>query len=134
MRTLIVAAALVVVLHAPVLACPVEDLDPTAVRELIDAAPCQRGLKIFKQCGLGSTPDAFTSEHVIKKCEAVFAGRLTAAERRSYSRAKSVCSKYARAVPQYGTESISRYAFCEAEAAARTAALFSRARPAKPAM
>jgi hypothetical protein len=103
--------------------------------DLINAAPCQRGLKIFQECALGSTPDAFTSEHVIETCEAVFARRLTASERRSYNRAKRVCTRLIRVTrANGGTESISRLAICNAEAAARTATLFSRTRIAKPAM
>jgi hypothetical protein len=134
MRKLIVAAFLVA-LHPPAFACPVEDLDPTTVRDLIDAAPCQRGLKIFEDCAHGGTPDALTSEHVINKCEAVFARRLNSAERRSYNGAKSTCTRlYSRDVRKWGTETISLYAICNAEAAARTATLFSRARTAKPAM
>jgi hypothetical protein len=135
MRKLIVAAAFLFTLHAPGIACPVENLDPTTVRDRIDAAPCQRGLKIFQECALGSTPDAFTSEHVIETCEAVFARRLTASERRSYNRAKCVCTRlYSRDPREWGTESISRLAICNAEAAARTATLFSPMRTAKPAM
>ena len=135
MRKLIVAAAFLVTLHAPGLACPVEDMDPTTVRDLIDAAPCQRGLKIFKVCAHGGTPDALTGEHVIEKCEAMFVRRLNSAERRSYNGAKSMCTKlYSRDVRKWGTETISSLAICNAEAAARTATLFSRARTAKPAM
>jgi len=92
-------------------------------------------LKIFQACALGSTHDAFTSEHVIEKCEAVFACWLMAPERRSYNRAKRVWTRlYSRDPREWGTESISRLPICNAEAAARTATLFSRTRIAKPAM
>jgi hypothetical protein len=72
---------------------------------------------------------------VIETCEAVFARRFTASERRSYNRAKRVCTRlYSRDPREWGTESISRLAICNAEAAARTATLFSRMRTAKSAM
>jgi hypothetical protein len=133
MRRLIVAASLLVALQAPAFAdCVVKDMNPTRVRELIDAAPsCEQGLKIFQGCGWGATSDVMTADHVITKCEAVFEGKLSGAQRRSYGRTQKACDrKYAG---ETGSEGRSLTAFCRAETAARLAKQFSKTRTAPPA-
>ena len=67
---------------------------------------------------------------VNEKCDAVFEGKLSAAQRRSYDRAQKACdSKYAS---ETGSEYRSLTAFCSAAAAGRVAKQFSKAAaPAK---
>lgn len=111
--------------------CPVESMAPSEVEKLILAAPtCEQGLKIFESCGMGSMSDVTLGGVVIEKCEAVFEGKLSAAQRRSYDRAQKACDrKYAR---ESGSEYRSLTAFCSAGAAGRMAKQFLKAAtPAK---
>jgi hypothetical protein len=133
LRTIVCAVLFVSGPAAAVAAdCPIESMNPVEVRKLIDAAPtCEQGLKIFQSCGWGATSDVVTSGHVIEKCEAVFAGKLSAAQKRSYSRAQRVCeNKHAN---ESGSEYASLRAFCSAEAAARMAKQVAKTAPATPA-
>ena len=69
--------------------CPIESMAPSEVEKLIVAAPtCERGLTIFESCGMGGMSDVILGGVVIEKCEAVFEGKLSATERRSYDRRK----------------------------------------------
>jgi hypothetical protein len=133
MLRLTVAAALLMLMPPTAVAddCVVASMNPTEVRQRIDAAPtCAQGLKIFQGCGWGSMADVVTADHVIQKCEAVFEGKLSRAQQRSYDRAQKACDrKYAR---ETGSEGRSLTAFCYAEASARVEKQFSQAKaPAK---
>src|ERR1700752_444407 len=93
-------ATVLAMLSAPAVAadCPVASMAPSEVEKLIVAAPsCEQGLKIFESCGMGGMSYVILGGVVIEKCEAVFEGKLTAAQRRSYDRAQKACDrKYAR--------------------------------------
>jgi hypothetical protein len=133
MLRLTVAAALLMLMPPTAVAddCVVASMNPTEVRQRIDAAPtCAQGLKISQGCGWGSMADVVTADHVIQKCEAVFEGKLSRAQQRSYDRAQKACDrKYAR---ETGSEGRSLTAFCHAEASARVEKQFSQAKaPAK---
>ena len=127
-------ATVLAMLSAPAVAadCPVASMAPSEVEKLIVAAPsCEQGLKIFESCGMGGMSDVILGGVVIEKCEAVFEGKLSAAQRRSYDRAQKACDrKYAR---EAGSEYRSLTAFCSAAAAGRMAQQFSKASPAAPA-
>lgn len=129
----IVIAPLVALLAAPAIAteCPVASMAPSEVEKLILAAPgCDEGLKIFESCGMGATSDVVLGELVVEKCEAIFEGKLSAAQRRNYDGAQGACErKYAS---ETGSEYRSRTAFCRAAAAGRMAREFLNATtPAK---
>lgn len=108
--------------------CPVESLTPSEVEKRIVAAPtCAEGLRIFESCGMGGMSDVILGGVVIEKCEAVFEGKLSAAQQRGYDRANKACDrKYAR---ETGSEYRSLTAFCSAKVAGRTAKQFSKAAP-----
>ena len=108
--------------------CPVASMAPSEVEKLIAAAPgCEQGLKIFESCGMGGMSDVILGGVVIGKCEAVFEGKLSAAQKRSYDRALTACDrKYAK---EQGSEYRSLTAFCSAAAAGRMAKQFSKAAP-----
>jgi hypothetical protein len=127
----IVSMLAVLSVSAAAAECPVESLSPSEVEKLIVAAPtCEQGLKIFESCGMGGMSDVILGGVVIEKCEAVFEGKLSAAQRRSYDRANKACDrKYAR---ETGSEYRSLTAFCSAAVAGRMAKQFSKAAtPAK---
>ena len=111
--------------------CPVESLSPLEVGKLIrEAATCERALTIFQSCGMGATSDTVLSGLVTEKCEAVFDGKLSAGQRRAYARAERACGrKYAK---ETGSEYRSLESFCYAEAAARMAKAFAKAKSATP--
>lgn len=128
MSRLIAIVPLLAMLAVPAIAaeCPVESLSPSEVEKLIVAAPtCEQGLKIFEGCGMGGMSDVILGGVVIEKCEAVFEGKLSTAQKRSYDRAQKACDrKYAR---ESGSEYRSLTAFCSAAAAGRMAKQFSKA-------
>jgi hypothetical protein len=133
MRRLLAIAHTFAVLSVPASAadCPVASMAPSEVEKLIAAAAtCEQGLKIFESCGMGGMSDVTLGGVIIEKCEAVFEGKLSAAQRRSYDRAQKACDrKYAR---ETGSEYRSLTAFCSAKAAGRMAKQFSKtATPAK---
>ena len=94
----------------------------------INAAPgCEQAMKIFRDCEYGASGDVLLGAAVETKCEADFMPRLTAANKKAYSRAMAACDR------KYASESGTMYrsftAFCRAEIAQR----YSRqARKAKP--
>ena len=131
LRSIAAATVLLIPLAAQADDCVVASMNPVEVRQRIDDAPtCAQGLKIFQGCGWGSMADVVTAGHVISKCEAVFEGKLSRAQQRSYDRAQKACDrKYAH---ETGSEGRSLTAFCQAEASARVEKQFSHARaPAK---
>ncbi len=133
MRRRIAVAPLVAMLATPAIAteCPVASMAPSEVEKLILAAPgCDEALKIFESCGMGATSDLILGKFVVEKCEAIFEGKLSAAQRRNYERAQGACDgKYAG---ETGSEYRSLTAFCRAAAARRMAREFLNATtPAK---
>jgi hypothetical protein len=134
MHRLVAACSFLALLTVPAFAadCPVESMAPAEVEKLIVAAPgCERSLKIFQSCGMGASSDVRLGGVVTEKCEAVFEGRLSAAQKRAYSRAQAICGK--KYEKETGTMYRSFEAFCSAEAAARVARQFSKTSPARPA-
>ncbi len=133
MRRHTVVAPLVAMLATPAIAtgCPVASMAPSEVERLILAAPdCDEALKIFESCGMGATSDVMLGRFVVEKCEAIFEGKLSAAQRRNYEGAQGACDgKYAG---ETGSEYRSLTAFCRAAAARRMAREFLNATtPAK---
>jgi hypothetical protein len=93
-------------------------MTPSEIIEVIDAAPgCDRGMKIFEECSLGTSGDIQLGAAVEKKCEGDFLRRLKAAQKRAYQDQLSRCIyKYRN---QSGTMYRSFSAFCRAEVSQR---------------
>jgi len=88
------------------------------VVDVISAAPgCERAMKIFGDCSLGTSGDIRLGAAVEKKCEADFMTRLGRPEKRAYQGKMRVCDH------KYNNESGTMYrsftAFCRAEVAQR---------------
>jgi hypothetical protein len=138
MKLPIIAALSVLVFCVPSLVtaadleCPVQSLAHDDIERAINDAPtCDASLALFQRCGSAASGDVSFGSIVAGKCEAVFAGELSAAQDRAYSRAKTVCSqKYEE---EDGTMYRSFEAFCYAQAAHRMAKQFSAKVPATPA-
>ena len=113
--------AVIVSLHAdPVLAAVCLDKSMTLeeIVDTINALPgCERAMKLFQDCQLGTSGDVRLGAAVEKKCEGGFLGRLKTPERRAYQREMGVCDR------KYQNESGTMYrsftAFCRAEVAQR---------------
>ncbi len=138
MKLPVIAALSVLAFCAPSLAtaadleCPVQSLAQDDIEKAINDAPtCDASLALFQRCGSAASGDVSLGSVVTGKCEAVFAGKLSAAQDRAYSRAKTVCGK--KYEEEDGTMYRSFEAFCYAQAAHRMAKQFSLKVPATPA-
>ncbi len=85
---------------------------------VISAAPgCERAMKIFGDCSLGTSGDIRMGAAVESKCEGDFLGKLKAAQKQAYQSKMRVCDH------KYDNESGTMYrsftAFCRAEVAQR---------------
>ena len=109
--------------------CPIESLSIDDITKGISEAPtCDAALKMFQKCSVGTSGDTGIGAVVTQKCEALFKDKLSAQQKRAYSRAKQVCdSKYAK---EDGTMYRSFEAFCRAQAAHKAATPFFQS--AKP--
>jgi hypothetical protein len=110
--------------------CPVQSYDEIA-KAVHNAPSCGASLAIFERCGSGATSDVTVGEIVVGKCEAVFEGKLSAARKRAYDRAQTICEK--KYIKETGSMYRSFEAFCYAKAAANVAKQFSKTSPAIPA-
>jgi hypothetical protein len=92
----------------------VRDIDAIIAR--VNAAPnCVAAYKIIEDCNFGASGDVPTAGAVQEKCEAGFASRIDAAQKRAYAHKIAVCDrKYAK---EDGTMYRAFEAFCRAEAA-----------------
>jgi hypothetical protein len=86
--------------------------------DAINATPgCERAMKVFEACELGSSGDLRLGATVEKKCERDFLGSLAAPQKQAYQREMGVCDR------KYQNESGTMYrsfmAFCRAEVAQR---------------
>ena len=110
--------------------CPIESLSIDDITKGISQAPtCDAALKMFQKCSVGTSGDTGIGEVVTQKCEALFKDRLSAQQKRAYSRARQVCdTKYAK---EDGTMYRSFEAFCRAQAAHNVAKPFFHATPTK---
>jgi hypothetical protein len=84
----------------------------------IDATPgCERAMKLFEACELGTSGDIQLGAAVEQKCEADFLESLKARHKLAYQRELRVCDR------KYQSESGTMYrsftAFCRAEVAQR---------------
>ena len=90
------------------------------VVDVIKAAPgCDRAMKIFEDCSLGTSGDIRTGAAVEKKCEGNFLGKLKPSQKQAYQREMSVCDRKYRI--ESGTIYRSFTAFCRAEISQRYA-------------
>jgi hypothetical protein len=90
------------------------------VVDAIKAAPgCERAMKLFEACELGTSGDVRLGAAVEANCEADFLGGLTARQRAAYQREMRACDRKYR--NQAGTMYLSFTAFCRAEVAQRYA-------------
>ena len=101
--------------------------------EIVDAINarqgCERAMKLFEDCSLGSGGDSQLGAAVEKKCEADFLDKANASKKQAYKRELGVCDRKYR--NQSGTMYISFTAFCRAEVAQRYAREMRRAAGAK---
>jgi uncharacterized protein YecT (DUF1311 family) len=111
--------------------CPTGDA-PIFEEDLRAATSCEAAHKLHDACSWGSSGDAGLSGVVIEKCEALFFGRLTPAQKRNYQARQQRCSeKYAR---EDGSLAIAEASLCAEAIAvsfARNAAVAGRI-PAAP--
>jgi hypothetical protein len=76
--------------------CPAGNA-PIFEEDLRATRTCEAAHKLHDACSWGSSGDVGLSGVVIEKCEAVFLGRLTPAQKRNYQARQQRCSeKYAR--------------------------------------
>lgn len=113
--------------------CPIAPFDLAAVKQVIRRTHgCEAAMRIFNRCGVGTSADLHTGDLATRKCEAAFAGRLSQAQKRSYSRARHICTtKYAN---ESGTMYRSFEAYCFAKAAHRMARQATRGAAMRPAI
>jgi hypothetical protein len=111
--------------------CPAGNA-PIFEEDLRATRTCEAAHKLHDACSWGSSGDAGLSGVVIEKCEAVFLGGLTPAQKRNYQARQQRCSdKYAR---EDGSLAIAEASLCAeaiAVAFARNAAAAGRI-PAAP--
>ena len=89
--------------------CPAGNA-PIFEEDLRATASCEAAHKLHDACSWGSSGDAGLSGVVIEKCEALFLGRLAAAQRRNYEARQQRCSdKYAR---EDGSLAVAEAALC----------------------
>jgi hypothetical protein len=103
--------------------CPVTERPLDAQTAAISrASSCKEAYATMSSCASGASGDVALGEAVRQKCEPLFLGRLSAAQRRAYTREQRACSeKYAR---QSGTMYLSMAAFCQAASTVRRAARY----------
>ena len=90
------------------------------VVDVIKAAPgCDRAMKIFEDCSLGTSGDIRTGAAVEKKCEGDFLGTLKASQKQAYRREMNVCDRKYR--NESGTMYRSFTASCRAQISQRYA-------------
>jgi|RhiMethySRZTD1v2_1073278.scaffolds.fasta_scaffold33090_3 hypothetical protein len=105
--------------------CP-EGLDADGKEELLRKAPsCDAAMELFEACAYGASGDTGLSEAVIENCEKNFAGRLSAAQRKTYDAEVKRCDAKARGGRE-GTMYISAAAFCRAGVAQNYARRFAK--------
>jgi len=86
--------------------------------DAINATPgCDRAMKLFQDCSLGTSGDIRLGAAVEKKCESDFLTRLTAPRKNAYQREMEVCDR--KYDGQSGTMYRSFTAFCRAEVSQR---------------
>jgi hypothetical protein len=86
--------------------------------DAISATPgCDRAMKLFQDCSLGTSGDIRLGAAVEKKCESDFLTRLTAPRKNAYQREMEVCDRKYHG--QSGTMYRSFTAFCRAQVAQR---------------
>src|SRR5262249_49190212 len=62
--------------------------------DAINATPgCDRAMKLFQDCSLGTSGDIRLGAAVEKKCESDFLARLTAPQKNAYQREMGVCDR-----------------------------------------
>jgi hypothetical protein len=89
--------------------CPAGNA-PIFEEDLRATLSCEAAHKLHDACVWGSSGDVALSGTVIEKCEAVFFGRLTPAQKRNYQARQQRCSeKYAR---EDGTLAIAEASLC----------------------
>jgi hypothetical protein len=89
--------------------CPAGNA-PIFEEDLRATRTCEAAHKLHDACSWGSSGDVGLSGVVIEKCEAVFLGRLTPAQKRNYQARQQRCSeKYAR---EDGTLAIAEASLC----------------------
>jgi hypothetical protein len=98
--------------------CLARSMTLDEIVEAIHATPgCERAMKLFKACELGSSGDIRLGAAVEKKCERDFLARLKQPQKQLYQREMQACDrKYQN---EEGTMYRSFTAFCRAEAAQR---------------
>jgi hypothetical protein len=102
------------------LVCRDQALTLDEVVDAIKAAPgCERAMKVFEACELGTSGDVRLGAAVEANCEADFLGGLTARQKAAYQREMRACDRRYR--NQIGTMHLSFTAFCRAEVAQRYA-------------
>jgi hypothetical protein len=88
------------------------------VVEVISAAPgCERAMKIFEDCELGTSGDIRMGAAVENKCEGDFLGKLKPPQKQAYQREMNVCDRKYR--NESGTMYRSFTAFCRAKISQR---------------
>jgi hypothetical protein len=86
--------------------------------DAITATPtCDRAMKLFQDCSLGTSGDIQLGAAVEKKCESDFLSRLRASQKNAYQREMGVCDQKYQG--QSGTMYRSFTAFCRAQVAQR---------------
>jgi uncharacterized protein YecT (DUF1311 family) len=89
--------------------CPTGDA-PIFEEDVRATASCEAAHKLHDSCGWGSSGDVALSGAVIEKCEALFLGRLTPAQKRNYQARQQRCSaKYSR---EDGSMAVAEAALC----------------------
>jgi hypothetical protein len=64
------------------------------VVDVINAAPgCERSMKIFEDCSLGTSGDIRMGAAVENKCEGDFLGKLKASQKLAYQHEMNVCDR-----------------------------------------
>jgi hypothetical protein len=98
--------------------CLDKSMTSDEIVEAIDATPgCERAMKLFEACEMGTSGDIQLGAAVEKKCERDFLAGLKAPRRRAYQREMQVCDdKYRN---QSGTMYRSFTAICRAGVAQR---------------
>ena len=98
--------------------CLDKSMTSDEIVEAIDATPgCERAMKLFEACEMGTSGDIQLGAAVEKKCEADFMSGLSLAQKRAYQREMRACDlKYRN---KSGTMYLSFTAFCRAEVARR---------------
>ena len=108
--------------------CPTHDL--IAIESLLrQASSCQSAVALFEICEFGSSGDVSLGKAVTEKCEGDFLSKLSAAQKRVYSRKQTRCSRKYQSKP--GTMYQSFEAFCGAYVARDYSARFLKVSPGR---